>query len=154
MYLTSTWHRNDFTISTDQEKLQIDRIHKFLSEEAYWCLGIPKTTLEKAIRNSICFGVYAKNGDQVGFARLVTDQATFAWLCDVYIEKNFRGLTLSKWLLECIATSGLTKGLRRTCLATRDAHGLYKYFGFEVTQTPQNWMEIKDNSIYLNGALA
>ncbi len=117
--------------------------------EAYWCLGIPKNILAKAIGASLCFGVYdEKTGFQIGFARIVTDKATFAWLCDVYIEPDFRRKGLSKWLMEVMKLHSDLQNLRRFCLTTKDAHGLYEGFGFQVTKTPTYWMEIKDNEIY------
>jgi len=144
------WKRDNFDISTDKSLLQIDRIHKFLSQEAYWCLGVPKTVVVKAIEGSLCFGVYDRSGGitQIGYARLVTDKATFAWLCDVYIENEYRGTGLSKWLMECVLAHPELQGLRRICLATKDAHKLYEQYGFEITKTPGNWLEIKDNDIY------
>lgn len=99
--------------------------------------------------SSLCFGVYENaSGEQVGFARVVTDQATFAWLCDVYIEEAHRGRGLAKKLMEELKAHPALQGLRRFCLTTKDAHGLYEGFGFQVTQTPEYWMEIKDNGIY------
>jgi GNAT superfamily N-acetyltransferase len=147
-----SWQKNNFVISTDKSILQIHRIHRFLSEEAYWCLGIPEKVVRKAIDGSLCFGLYddsKENKPQVGFARIVTDQATFAWVCDVYIENEYRGQGLSKWLVECFLKHPELQSLRRICLATKDAHTLYEKFGFEVTQTPANWLEIKDNEIYI-----
>jgi GNAT superfamily N-acetyltransferase len=145
------WQQSSFFISTDKRQLQLSRIHRFLSQEAYWCLGIPSPIVARSIENSICFGLYYKNGNeplQVGYARLVTDQSTFAWLCDVYIEQSYRGRGLSKWLIESIMSSRYVKDLRRICLVTKDAHGLYQNYGFKGTETPANWMEIKDNDIY------
>jgi N-acetylglutamate synthase-like GNAT family acetyltransferase len=140
--------RGEFLISADFSKLQFDRIHRFLSEEAYWSKGIPRAVVEKAAENSICFGVYIHER-QIGFARVVTDLATFAWFSDVYIEKEYRGRGLSKSLIEFIMADPQLKNLRRLCLATKDAQSLYEKFGFEVTKTPGYWMEIKDNDIYL-----
>lgn len=122
-----------------------------LSTQCYWCLGIPEKVIKAAVENSICFGVYKTTEGkpiQVGFARVVTDKATFAWLCDVYIEDADRGKGLSKWLMKCIMSYPELKNLRRFCLATKDAHALYEKFGFHVTQTPSYWMEIKDNDLY------
>jgi len=122
-----------------------------LSAQAYWCLGIPKDIVVAAISNSLCLDLYKKEGEsliQIGFTRVVTDAATFAWLCDFYLEETYRGLGLSKWLLECVVSCSNQKHLRRFCLATKDEHALYEKFGFQVTQTPGNWMEIKDNHLY------
>ena len=142
------WNKDNFFISTDKSLLQISRIHKFLSEDSYWSAEIPKSVVTHAIENSLCFGVYNSNKEQVGFARVVTDYAGFAWVCDVYIEETERGHGLSKWLMTCVMDHPGLKNLRRICLATKDAHELYKKFGFEVTKNPENWMEIKDNDIY------
>jgi N-acetylglutamate synthase-like GNAT family acetyltransferase len=136
-----------FEISDDKDSLQLDLIHAIL-KETYWSKGVPKEVVRKAILGSMCFGVY-ENKRQVGYARLVTDKATFAWLCDVIIDEKCRGQGLSKALMEFILSHPDLKGLRRICLATKDAHELYRKFGFKVTEAPQNWMEIKDNDIYL-----
>lgn len=143
------WHNDLYEISTQKDRLQIERIHKFLSQETYWSLGISIEVVQRAITGSICFGLFdSKSNQQIGFARVVTDQATFAWLCDVYVESAYRRRGLSKWLMECVLSHPNLKGLRRICLATKDAHSLYERYGFEATQTPANWMEIKDNDIY------
>lgn len=146
-----SWKRDNFTISTNKTFLQINRIHQFLSTQAYWCIDIPKSIVQKAIDESLCFGLYLEEGgskSQIGFARIVTDRATFAWICDVYVENSYRGKGLSKWLMECILSHADLQKLRRICLATKDAHGLYQKYGFKVTETPGNWMEIKDNDLY------
>ena len=147
---TQVWQRENFIISTDKALLQISRIHKFLSNEAYWSIDIPTEIVAKSIENSLCFGLYdTSNGSkQIGYARIVTDYASFAWLCDVYIENNFRKMGLSKWLMDTVMSHPDLKNLRRICLATKDAHELYVKFGFEITKTPGNWMEIKDNDLY------
>lgn len=148
---TDVWRKSAFFISTDKKQLQLSRIHRFLSQEAYWCLGIPSAVVARSIEDSICFGLYHQDENtihQIGYARLVTDQSTFAWLCDVYIEQPYRARGLSKWLIECIMSSRYVRGLRRICLATKDAHGLYQNYGFKVTETPANWMEIKDYDVY------
>lgn len=145
------FERDHLLISTDRNLLQVERIHRFLSTEAYWCLNIPLERVQLAMQNSLCFGLYEREEEelvQIGFARIVTDYSTFAWLCDVYVEKHKRGLGLSKWLIEVLCSHPQLKGLRRFCLATKDAHKLYEQFGFKVTATPQNWMEIKSNEIY------
>jgi N-acetylglutamate synthase-like GNAT family acetyltransferase len=137
----------DYQISDDKNQLQLDIVHSLL-KDAYWCKGIPKKTVAAAIESSICFGVY-KSNSQVGFARIVTDGATFAWICDVIIDEKHRGRGLSKELMKAILKHSKLQGLRRICLATKDAHKLYEQFNFKVTETPQNWMEIKNNNIYL-----
>lgn len=142
---------SNFSINTDFSLLQFDRIHSFLSEKAYWSLGIPKDVVIKAAKGSICFGVYNEKNIQVGYARVITDKATFGWLCDVYIEPEHRGKGLSKRLMKEVLAHPDLKGLRRIGLATKDAHQLYEQFGFEVSKTPQNFMEIKDNEIYSRG---
>lgn len=150
---TQTWEKDNFLISTDKLFLQIPKIHNFLSKESYWCTDIPEDLVSKAIDNSLCFGVYqvySNTKEQIGFARVVTDYTGFAWICDVYIEKDMRGIGLSKWLMSCLMAHSALKNMRRICLATKDAHELYKKFGFEATQSPQNWLEIKNNDIYKN----
>jgi GNAT superfamily N-acetyltransferase len=145
------WEKSNFIISTDKSLLQLPRIHAFLSKEAYWCLEIPIDVVKSSISNSLCFGLYDRTQEgliQIGFARIVTDFSTFAWLCDVFVETAYRKKGLSKWLMECVMSHPSLKSLRRLCLATKDAHSLYEQYGFEVTQTPQNWMEIKDNDLY------
>ncbi|MBC7467039.1 MAG: GNAT family N-acetyltransferase [Bdellovibrio sp.] len=140
---------DNYTISTDKSLLQRSKIHRFLSEKAYWSLGIPKEFVNKAIDKSLCFGLYEESsGDQIGFARIVTDETTFAWLCDVYVEEDFRGQGLSKKMMEAIVSHPDLQGLRRFCLTTKDGHSLYQKFGFQVTKTPDFFMEIKDNDIY------
>lgn len=128
------------TISTDKTKLDVAAIHEFLSERSYWAAGRPRSVIERSIANSLCFGVY--DGEkQAGFARVVTDYATFAWLCDVFILEDYRGRGLGKWLVEAVISHPALAGLRRICLATYDAHELYRrYGGFELLPAPENWM--------------
>jgi GNAT superfamily N-acetyltransferase len=137
-----------FKVSSDKKLLQIERIHQFLSTQTYWCLGIPKETVLRAIEGSLCWGVYTEDNVQVGFARVITDRATFAWLADVYIEEPYRGKGLSQLMLEAVMKSPELQGLRRFLLATKDAHGVYEKLGFQLTKTPGYWMEIKNNQIY------
>ena len=130
----------EFFITTDRSKLQIDLIQNFLSRESYWAKNRTPEQTKTAIENSICFGVY--NGTrQIGFARVVSDCATFAYLGDVFIIDEFRGMGLSKWLMETIISHPDVQGLRRWVLATRDAHGLYEKFGFHALKFPERWME-------------
>lgn len=140
-------HKNQFTISTDKSRLKLDSIHEFLSTKAYWCLNIPKETVATAIEHSLCFGVY--EGDrQIGFARVISDFSTIAYLGDVYILEEYRGHGLSKWLLEVIMTYPDLQGLRRWILLTGDAHGLYRQFGWTDIADPTKWMELHNKNVY------
>ncbi|MBL7723971.1 MAG: GNAT family N-acetyltransferase [Chitinophagaceae bacterium] len=123
--------REEFMISTDPALLNVDVIHDYLSNQSYWAQNIPKEVVQKSIINSLSFGLYFK-GQQIGFARLVTDKATFAYLADVFILKEHQGKGLSKWLMEIIQSHPELQGLRRWMLGTRDAHGLYEQFGWTV----------------------
>ncbi len=134
------WQNGEFTISTERERLQIDAIHKFLSEESYWAKERTKEQTERAIKNSMPFGMY-QGANQIGFARVVTDHATFAYLGDVFITEEFRGRGLSKWLLAAIMNHPDLQNLRRWILATKDAHGLYEKFEFSAFRFPERWME-------------
>ncbi len=130
-----------FLISTEQSLFDMEVIYNYLDKDSYWSKGIPFDRLEKAVRNSLSFGVYHNNA-QVGFARVVTDKATFAYLADVFILPKYRKQGLSKWLVQTIVNHTDLQGLRRWSLATLDAHGLYSQFGFtEITQ-PERWMQI------------
>ena len=121
--------KENFLISTDPAKLNADVIYHYLSEESYWAKGIPREVVEKSIANSLCFGLY-NNGEQIGFARLVTDKATFAYLADVFVLPAFRGQGLSKWMMQTIHAHPELQHLRRWWLGTKDAHGLYEQFGW------------------------
>ena len=134
------WNRDEFTISTDRNRLQIEAIHRFLSEESYWASNRTQAQTETAIKNSLPFGVYIGE-NQIGFARVVTDYATFAYLGDVYILEEFRGQGLSKWLMETIVGHPDLQGFRRWVLATKDAHTLYEKYGFTPLKHPARWME-------------
>lgn len=139
---------NGFIFSDDVNLVDIKSVHHYLSTQSYWAKGIPFAIVQKSIINSLCFGVY-KDGKQVGFARWITDKATFAYLCDVYIENEFRGLGLSKKLMSLMLFHPDLQGLRRYSLATLDAHGLYAQFGFKPISSPENLMEIKVADIYI-----
>jgi len=129
-----------FTISTDQDKLQVDVIHRYLTEEAYWTTGRTREMTEKSIQHSLCFGVYDQDR-QIGFARVVTDYTIFAYLCDVFILSAYQGQGLGKWLTETILDVLDREGVRWTMLATRDAHELYEvYGGFQKLYLPEKWM--------------
>ena len=135
-----------FVVSTDRSRLDLDVIHGFLSR-TYWSPGIPRTVVERAIEHSLCFGVYGEAG-QVGFARVITDKATFACLSDVFVVESHRGRGLSKRLMAVIMAHPELQGLRRFLLITRDAHGLYTQFGFRETATPASVMEIVKPDVY------
>ena len=136
-----------YEISTDAARFNIQVIHKFLAEESYWSQGIPRTVVERAIQNSLCFGVYLST-EQVGFARVVTDKATFALLADVFILSAHRGKGLSKWLMRSIVGHEDLQGLRRLLLLTSDAHSLYRQFGFQELGNPSRFMEVLRQDIY------
>ncbi|ASZ11794.1 GNAT family N-acetyltransferase [Chitinophaga pendula] len=140
-------HQNTFTINTDPQKLDIPLIHKFLSEESYWAKNVPYEIVARAINNSLCFGLYQQD-TQIGFARVITDRASFAYLADVFIIPRFRGQGLSKWLVQNILAHPELQGLRRWMLATSDAHGLYSQFGFSAIQNPEPFMHIHNPDIY------
>lgn len=144
---TIEFNRPGFVISTDRSRLQINVIHDFLSNQSYWAQGRPVEVIQLSIENSLCFGVYAISVDdpdiwtQVGFARVVTDYATFAWLCDVFVVPSHRKLGLSKWLVECVTHHPYLNTIRRIILATSDAHELYRKYGeFEPLTQPERWM--------------
>ena len=141
-----TWTKGEFEISTDPARIDLRMVHEFLTN-SYWARGIPLQTVQRSLENSICFGIYC--GDrQVGFARVVTDRATFAYLADVFVLPRYRGRGLSKWMMECIMAHPDLQGLRRWMLATQDAHGLYQRYGFTELKAPQRWMEIHRPDVY------
>ena len=147
MILNTT--NGDYTISTDKEKLDIPFIHSFLSKEAYWSLNIPLDTVERAIAGSLCFGVYHQpSSSMVGFARIITDYATIAYLGDVFIIPAHRGHGLSKWLMQEIMAHPNLQSLRRWVLLTADAHELYRKFGWVSIPHPEKYMELHDPNVY------
>ena len=130
----------NLTISTDPARLDMDAIADMLTR-AYWAKGRPRERTERALSNSLVFGLY--DGEkQIGLARIVSDYAIFAYLCDVFIHEDYRAHGLGKWLMETIMSHPDLQGLRRWTLATRDAHGLYRQFGWNALQNPEKWMEI------------
>ena len=131
--------KDNFTISTDPSRLDVDAIVDMLTR-AYWAKGRPREHTERALANSLVFGIYDGN-KQIGIARVVSDYATFAWLCDVFIHEDYRARGLGKWLMQTITSHPNLQGLRRWLLATHDAHGLYKQYGFTPLENPHNWME-------------
>jgi GNAT superfamily N-acetyltransferase len=142
----STFEREGYLISTDPAQFDLDAIHAYLVR-AYWCEGIPRETMERAIANSLCFALL-RGTAQIGFARVITDSATYAYLCDVYVLEEYRDKGLGKWLMECVMGHPALQGLRRFSLATRDAHGLYRQFGFRELSKPESMMEILRPDIY------
>jgi GNAT superfamily N-acetyltransferase len=138
--------REDYVISTNPARLDAQAIHAYLTS-SYWARGIPLATVEKSLRGSLCFGLY-HGAEQVGLARVISDFATYAYLCDVYIVESHRGAGLGKWLMETVVSHPALQGLRRFTLATRDAHGLYRQFGFLPLAEPDRHMEISVPDIY------
>jgi GNAT superfamily N-acetyltransferase len=139
---------NAFRISTDRAELDLERVHRFLSTEAYWSRGIPRETVERAIAGSLCFGGYVEGAGQVAFARAITDGATFAYLADVFVLPEHRGRGYSKQLVAAIMAHPQLHGLRRFMLATSDAHGLYGHYGFTAPAHPQALMEVLHPDVY------
>ena len=134
------WQNDEFEISTDRSRLQFGVIQKFLADDSYWAQTRTPEQTRTAIENSICFGLYHAQR-QIGFARVVSDHATFAYLGDVFVLNEYRGRALGKWLMETIIAHPDLQGLRRWTLATRDAHGLYEQYGFGTLVHPERWME-------------
>lgn len=137
------WRRGDYLISTDRARLDLNMIHDYLSRESYWAQGRSLEIVRRSIENSLAFGVYC-GARQAGFARVVTDYATFAWIADVFVLDEFRGQGLSKWLMEVIISHPELQGFRRWVLATKDAHELYRRYGFAELLRPERWMERHD----------
>ena len=135
------WRRSEYLISTDPERLELDVIHRFLSEESYWAPGVTREVVERSIENSICFGLYAASG-QVGFARVITDRAAFAYLADVFVLPDHRSRGLGKWLVETVLSYPDLQNLRRFFLGTADAHSLYERYGFRPID-PARMMELR-----------
>jgi len=140
------FRRGEFLISTDSTRLDLETIHAFLTE-CYWAKGIPKVVVARSIQYSLCFGMYS-GSKQIGFARVISDYATYAYLGDVFVLVEFRGQGLGKWLMQCIMEHPRLQGLRRWSLLTRDAHGLYQQFGFAPLRAPERWMELHRLDVY------
>src|ERR1700727_231266 len=141
------YRRDNFLISTDCGRLDLAVIHGFLSN-CYWAKGIPREVVERSIKHSLCFGIYDGNGAQVGFARVVSDFATVAYLGDVFVLESHRGRGLSKWMMECVMQHPALQNLRRWILLTRDAHGLYAQSGFTPVKAPERYMELHRPDVY------
>ena len=140
--------RDGFVISTDSARLDLHAVHKFLAADSYWARQIPFETFARSAENSLCFGIYDAEGGQVGFARVISDFATFAYIADVFVLDAHRGRGLGKLLMESIMQHPQLQGLRRWVLTTRDAHGLYAQFGFQSPQFPERFMEILHPNLY------
>lgn len=138
--------RGEYSVSTDPSRMDVNVIHGYL-RRAYWCEDIPRRTVERALQHSLCFGVFERD-QQVGFARVVTDYATFAYVCDVFVLESYRGRGLATWLMQCVTSHPDLQGLRRWCLTTRDAHALYERAGFERTKIPERYMDRVRPDIY------
>ena len=141
--MIDAWHKGEFLISTERERLDREMIHDFLSLRSYWAKGRELDVINRGIDNSLSFGIY-RGEQQVGFARVVTDYATFAWLADVFVLEEYRGKGLGKWLIEVILAHPQLQGFRRWALSTKDAHELYRDFGFNELTRPERWMERPD----------
>jgi N-acetylglutamate synthase-like GNAT family acetyltransferase len=141
------YRQGDFVVSTDRARVRLDVVHGFLTN-CYWARGIPREVVRRSIEKALCFGIYDAGGAQVGFARVITDFATFAYLGDVFVLETHRGRGLSKWLMECIVAHPDLQGLRRWILLTRDAHGLYAQFGFTPVKAAERYMELHQPDIY------
>jgi hypothetical protein len=148
-YPVREWRRDGFVLSTDPARVDVDTVHRFLSEESYWAKGIPREVVERSIAGSLVFGIYEESTDtMVGFARVITDGATFAYLSDVFILPGFRGTGLSSWMVGTIFQLPELQGHRRHLLATADAHTLYARFDFRPVAHPERWMERHFPDVY------
>ena len=139
--------RGEFLLSTDRRRLDVDVVHGFLTN-CYWAKGIPRETVARSIEHALCFGIYDSSGAQVGFARVISDYATYAYLGDVFVLDRCRGRGLGKWMMECIVGHRALQGLRRWTLLTRDAHQLYAQFGFTALKSPERYMELHRPDVY------
>jgi GNAT superfamily N-acetyltransferase len=140
------YQKEPYRITTDPNQIDIDAVHAYLTA-SYWAKGIPLETVAKSIRQSLSFGLF-DGARQIGLARIISDRATFAYLCDVYVLEDYRGRGLARWLMESVVAHPDLLGLRRFVLVTRDAHGLYQKFGFRPLERPEGFMEIVRPKIY------
>jgi GNAT superfamily N-acetyltransferase len=141
---TQTGH----VLDDDPARFDLERAHAWISGQSYWAKGIPFTTFAKACSGSLTVGAYTASGEMVAMARVVTDRATFGWICDVFVEERHRGAALGKQLMSYLSGHPDLQGFRRMHLATRDAHELYRQFGFQPLSRPETWMEIRRDDIY------
>jgi N-acetylglutamate synthase-like GNAT family acetyltransferase len=142
------WHKEGFTITDDKNKIDLPYVHHFL-RQSYWAQNIPLPVVQQSIAGSLCFSILDQE-QQVGFARVITDAATFAYLADVFIDPAYCKKGLAKWLVKVILGYPLLQGLRRFLLATKDAHGLYEQAGFKPLTNPDAWMQLHWQDIYKN----
>ena len=145
------WTRDGYTISDDPARVDVDAVHRYLSEESYWAPGVPRDVVERSIAGSLPFGLYAPDGSLAGFARAVTDRAVFAYLADVFVLSEHRGRGFGVWLIQVVMEHPELQGLRRWVLYTEDAHGLYERFGFGPAATPERYMELSREAGELYG---
>lgn len=136
-----------YQLDGSKDRLDLDAVHRWLATESYWAFGRPLDEVQRSIDNSLVWGLYAPSGEQVGFFRVVTDQTTFAWLCDVFVDSAQRGRGLAVWALEIIRDEILAMGVYRIILATSDAHGVYRKLGFIPQAEPEKWMELTTRKI-------
>jgi len=148
---TGEFHRGEWVVSTDRAQLDLDLIHQFLTR-SYWAKGIPRDVMERSLENSLCFGVFERS-QQIGFARVITDYATYAYLGDVFVLETHRSRGVGKFLMECILRHPQLKNLRRWTLITRDAQPLYAKFGFTGLARPERFMELHNPRVYSEGGI-
>ena len=151
--MTSEWQRGEYVISTDRDRLDLPLIHDYLSNTSYWATGRSAELVKRSIENSLSFGIYQTRVDGerlVGFGRVVTDYATFAWIADVFVLPEHGGQGLGKWLMEVMFSHPELQGFRRWVLSTKDAHGLYKHYGFRSLHRPERCMERPDPNMQEN----
>jgi len=146
--MAEEWRRGEFVVSTDPSRLDVPAIHRWLSEESYWARGVPLDVVRRGIEGSLNFGLYGEDGRTIGLVRIISDYATFAYVCDVFVLDEYRGRGLGVWLMECVAAHSRLQGLRRWMLGTKDAHGLYQKTGFTLPASPERWMEKVDPDAY------
>ena len=142
-----TYRRGRFEVSTDPNQISADFVHDWLSTESYWAENIPREVVDRALKHSLCFGLY-DGARQIGLARVITDRATYAYLCDVFVHEVYRGQGLGQWLIECVLADPDLQGLRRFMLSTVSGHKLYERLGFSFAAKPENLMEIHCPNVY------
>src|SRR5271155_345122 len=145
--VAAEYRRGEFLVSTDPARLDLNVVHGFLTN-CYWAKGIPREVVARSIEHALCFGIYEGEGAQIGFARVISDFATIAYVGDVFVLETHRGRELGKWLMQCITEHPALQNLRRWILTTRDAHGLYSQFGFTPVKAPERFMERHRPDLY------